>query len=242
MLVVKAKIRSKLRIYAIGDVHGCIHELLNLLQLIDRDLVINPVQKHKLVFLGDYIDRGPGNRDVIAKLHLLEKSERKTVFLRGNHDQKLLDFLKNPEKAGEGFLRWGGRETLRSYGIETGIAASYTKLSAELVSVMPSTHVEFLKRLQYLHVEDDYVFVHAGIRPKVKLEKQDVDDLMRIRNDFLRHAGEFPKVVVHGHTPVSEPEIRNNRINIDTRCYETGCLTALVLEGKTRRFLQTAKS
>ncbi|MGI9350309.1 MAG: metallophosphoesterase family protein [Rhizobiaceae bacterium] len=239
MIIGKAKTSAGVRIYAIGDVHGCVKQLRQLMKLIEKDLAVSPVEKHKIIFLGDYVDRGPQNRQVIDVLIGLKKSSHKCIFLRGNHDDRFAGFMKLPEQAATGFLRWGGIATLRDYGIVQKPGESVERLSVRLSEAIPKLHLRFFEKLKYFHQDGDYFFCHAGVRPGVSLAKQQAQDLMWIRTDFLAHKKPFEKVIVHGHTPVGVPEIEQNRINVDTRCYDSGVLTAVVLEGKQHRILNT---
>ena len=241
MIVGESRIRDGLRIYAIGDIHGCVKELRSLLALIDKDLKRNTVEAYRLIFLGDYVDRGPKNKDVIRELIKLDKSERDTVFLRGNHDEKFANFLSDPLDTGESFMRWGGATTIKDYGVSFRKGEGYRSISSKLEKKVPNTHQQFIARLEYYHVEGDYFFAHAGVNPLVDLEAQEPYDLMWIRAPFMQHEEPYDKVIVHGHTPVEKPDIKLNRIAVDTRCYQTGKLTALVLEKDTQRFLQTRK-
>lgn len=239
MIVGKARIPKGLRVYAIGDIHGCFNELKTLLGLILKDMKNSPVKHSKFVFLGDYVDRGPECRKVMNMLVWLDGSKLNTVFLRGNHDDKLAVFLEHPEKIGDSFLQWGGHQTIEGYGVPVIAEQSFEKLSQAFRSAVPKSHVEFLSRLRHKHEEGDYFFAHAGVRPGVGLNSQTSHDLMWIRDDFLPNRKPYEKVIVHGHTITKKPEVRKNRINVDTGCYDTGTLTAVVLEGDEHRFLQT---
>ena len=220
------------RIYAIGDVHGRADLLDRLLSRIDAHIVAHPVVRPVHLLVGDYIDRGPASREVLDLLINCAQG-REMVFLRGNHDTFIDEFLTNP-----GALRdWskiGGLETLMSYGLKPSInadAATQKELAKGLEHVLPETHRVFLKGLVSSFACGGYFFAHAGVRPGIPLAKQRDDDLLWIRDEFLLHEEDFGKIVVHGHTPVRELDIRPNRINIDTGAYVTGRLTCLVLEG-----------
>ncbi len=239
MIVGEARIAAGLRIYAIGDVHGCLREFDQLIRKIDKDLKDNPVKKHQLVCLGDYVDRGPDVKDVIERLMKLDKSDRDTVFLKGNHEDWLLGFLDDPDVMGASYLNWGDLLTLNSYGVENNPGAVNTDLAKAARRLIPTKHRVFLKKLPVYHCVGDFCFVHAGIRPGINLGKQLEHDLIWIRDDFLQHSKPFDRVVVHGHTPTNKPEVHPNRINVDTRCYDTGILTALVIEERDIRFIQT---
>jgi serine/threonine protein phosphatase 1 len=239
MLLGQAAIGPNLRVYAIGDVHGRVDCLTRLLEMIEADKAENPAVASKIVMLGDYTDRGPSSREVIDLLASRANGED-FICLRGNHDQWFLSFLTDPDE-GDGFLSWGGIQTLESYGVDlTGSIRSNAELARELSRLVPAEHRRFLSHLALFHEEGDYFFCHAGVRPGVALQFQDPHDLMWIRGEFHAHRGDFGKVIVHGHTPQPAVEFQQNRINIDTRAFDTGVLTALVLEGTSQRLLQTA--
>jgi serine/threonine protein phosphatase 1 len=190
-----------------------------------------------LIFVGDYVDRGPDARAVVDRM-LQGFPGFETVFLKGNHDETLLQFLNDPT-IGDAWRSFGGLDTLRSYGVTHTPGQNWAQTRSEFAAALPSAHAEFFKNLK-LHVTvGDYLFVHAGIRPRVPLEDQREADLLWIRDEFLESPANFGRVVVHGHTPTGEPVVRANRIGIDTGAYMTGKLTALVLEERTRRFLST---
>lgn len=221
------------RIYAVGDIHGCADLLEGVLRRIDEHIGANPIARPTLVFIGDYIDRGPSSRKVLDLLIATAK-QRKTVFLKGNHEAFLLDFIRDPNV----LKQWGkngGFETLMSYGLRPTHKSdkhSSANLSSELAAAMPDQHQEFLKNLELSFRCGDYFFAHAGVRPGIPLTAQAETDLLWIREDFLLHDGQFGKVVVHGHTPVHNIDIRPNRINIDTGAYATGLLSCLIIENE----------
>jgi serine/threonine protein phosphatase 1 len=227
-----------MRIYAVGDVHGRADLLERAFARIDADLVTRSTIRPIQVFLGDYIDRGPMSRDVLE--HLIARGHsHETVFLKGNHETYLVEFLRNPAIL-EDWQQWGGLETLMSYGLKPSLhpdAKEQTELAAALEQALPKAHQEFLANLPLCSTWGNYFFVHAGVRPHVPLEQQLEKDLLWIRDDFLLHEGDFGKIVVHGHTPVQEPDIRPNRINIDTGAYATGKLTCLVIDQDTVEIL-----
>lgn len=238
MLVGDARVPDGLRVYAIGDVHGCDEQLAAIHARIARDLAQQPVAGHRIVHVGDYVDRGPAAAAVIERLARLTASDDRVICLRGNHDQLLLDFLADPEAAGAIFLMNGGKATLTSYGVKLR-SANYTTLAERLLAVMPATHRKFLEELPLTARFGDYLFCHAGIRPGVPLDAQSADDLIWIREEFLHDARDHGVVVVHGHTITDalRPEIHPNRIAIDTGTFAGGPLTCLVLEGDRQRFL-----
>jgi serine/threonine protein phosphatase 1 len=226
------------RIYAIGDIHGRLDLLDSLLARIDTDTRMHPASSVICIFLGDYIDRGPDSKRVLDRL-INYCLTQPTVCLKGNHEAFLLEFLKNPDV----LLDWrhcGGLDTLLSYGLAPNIEADAhdrRELGSEFHRILPSSHRKFLSGLKQYFICGDFFFVHAGVRPGICLTKQSEDDLLWIREDFLLSEDHFGKVVVHGHTPVVEPDVRPNRINIDTGAYATGRLTCLVLESDNIRFI-----
>jgi serine/threonine protein phosphatase 1 len=228
-----------LRIYAIGDIHGCHAELQILLNRIEQDICDTHIAV-RLVYLGDYIDRGPASKEVVSCV-LKTVSHIDTIGLRGNHEQMLLDFLEDPTS----FVHWrdmGGRETLLSYGVVPPQAVdekSVAQARDSLLQALPEDHLRFFRGLSYSTRIGDYFFVHAGVRPGAALDQQSLHDMLWIREPFLRSSHDFGAKIVHGHTPGDQPVCRANRIGLDTGAYATGCLTAAVLEGAGLRFLHT---
>lgn len=228
------------RVYAIGDIHGRLDLLLSLEDKIGAHAAEHPIERAVVVYIGDYIDRGYQSKGVID--HLLEPPRHglERVFLKGNHEDFLLSFLENVD-VGPVWLGNGGRETLMSYDIALTAGEAMEQMletaQKELNDVLPPDHLEFLRALQVSHVEGDYLFVHAGVRPGRSLEEQEAQDLLWIRDDFLRSDARHCHIVVHGHTPSRDPELRANRIGIDTGAFATGRLTCVVLEGSTQSFL-----
>lgn len=227
-----------MRLYAIGDVHGRFDLLVGMHARIEAELERERPEDFRIVHVGDYVDRGPQSREVID--FLVERSrDPRIIALAGNHDVGLVDFLAEPDRHGL-FATHGGRETAQSYGVtadfssETGARAA----SNALLAVMPRGHVAFLHALPRSVAFGDFLFCHAGVRPGVALDRQSPEDLIWIRRPFLDHAGLFEKVVVHGHTPSVEPEILANRVNVDTGAFASGVLTALAVDGRTKRILQ----
>ena len=224
--------------YAVGDIHGRVDLLDQLLARIDADLAANSNAVGIEVYLGDYIDRGPNSREVIDRLVMRNQTFR-AVFLRGNHETFLTGFTANPSILDD-WLRLGGNETLKSYGFPVSIGRSaddHAQLAAKFDQAFPTSHRRFLGNLRSSFSCGDYFFVHAGVRPGIPIAKQREEDLMWIRQDFLLCEEEFGKIIVHGHTPVPEPDIRHNRINIDTGAYATGRLTCLKLEDDQLEFV-----
>jgi serine/threonine protein phosphatase 1 len=243
---ISAQAPADTRIYAIGDIHGCDGLLAKLLDLIQADAAAAPEQRRLLVYLGDYVDRGPDSAAVIERLRRGPPAGFEAVFLMGNHEALMLDFLADPA-AGGIWLRNGGRETAASYGVSStnihrGGAAELGKLGTMRQvpgANLPAPHRTFLDTLVPMHREGDYLFVHAGIQPGLPLTEQRLEDLLWIREPFLSSPDDHGAVVVHGHTPVEAVEFRANRINVDTGAVWTDRLTALVLHGDERRLIQT---
>lgn len=234
-----ATLPAGLRIYAIGDIHGRLDLLQRLYAKIRSELDAARPQWSVEIFLGDYVDRGPQSRGVLEFL-LSKPAADGRVCLMGNHEDMLIDALADPAGM-ENWIHNGGLATLASYDVaadHSAGSASLLRLRSVFLSVLPPSHRAFMERLLRMVTFGSYVFVHAGIRPGRALDAQDPADLVWIREPFLYSDADFGKIVVHGHTPAAEPEIRANRINIDTGAYFSGRLTCLVLEGETRRFLQ----
>lgn len=230
-------------IYAVGDVHGRRDLLDRLLSLLAADAhAASSPDRPMLVLLGDYIDRGPDSRGVVETV-LAERSRGRfdVRALKGNHEQAMLGFLADPEKGGA-WLQYGADATLRSYGVATPTGsldtAALIHARDSLMEVIPRVHLEFLQGLALSVTQGGYAFVHAGVRPGVDLEDQTERDLLGIRAEFLTHPKPFAHVIVHGHTPESEPQIRFNRLGLDTGAYATGVLTAVRLEGASQRIIQ----
>ena len=228
-------------VYAIGDVHGRLDLLSAMHEAIARDRDRRNARDWRIIHLGDLVDRGPDSRGVLDFLIEAGRDER-VISLGGNHDAGFLDFLAMPDANGL-FARFGGVQTARSYGVELdfGSASSLLRSHAELLRAVPAAHVEFLRSLASCVSFGDFFFCHAGIRPGVLLERQELRDLSWIREPFLGHSGLHPKVVVHGHTPASEPEVLGNRVNIDTGAFMTGRLTALVVDGAEKQVFSVSE-
>ena len=206
-------------IFAIGDVHGCVYELRLLLNRLPR------TSETTLVFLGDYVDRGPASRDVIDTI--LELQQRhEVVALKGNHEVMFQNYLQDPTSAAAGsFIYNGGSATLASYVDDNGVIR------------IPEAHREFLTTRPMIHETEHNVFVHAGL-PQIPLAQidpeRDAATLLWTRGRFLTTDYDWGKVVVHGHTPVRRVTLRPNRINLDTGCVFDGRLSAIALPGETR--------
>ena len=229
------------RVYAVGDIHGCLEQLEALHRMILEDAAEAEEGRLVVVYVGDYVDRGLDCKGVVECLVGDPLPGFEAVHLRGNHEDFLLHFLDDPRTIGAWMMNGGGA-TLASYGVSqaeaSGSSDAREALRGELKFRMPPGHLAFFEGLELSHIEGDYLFVHAGIRPGVALEDQVPEDLMWIREPFLNSSKDLGKIVVHGHTPLREPELRANRIGIDTGAVYGGMLTALVLERDQQRFLQ----
>jgi serine/threonine protein phosphatase 1 len=232
------------RAYVIGDVHGCLHELDQLLSRVEAELRERPAARTSIVFLGDLIDRGPASAQVLERLRTYSPARASTHFIMGNHEEVMLRVLSGEADLLPNWLRFGGAETLRTYGIDPREIRRLPsdELVRHLNSAVPAEHVEFLETFADSIRFGSYLFVHAGIRPGVDLAEQSQSDLRWIREPFLGDSTDHGFVVVHGHTITNEVEINPNRIGIDTGAFCTGTLTALAIEGNRRWLLQTSAS
>ena len=231
------------RAYVIGDVHGRLDLLEELLAKIHAELQHRPAANTLLVFVGDLIDRGPSSAQVIERLRTYRRPGIRPIFLLGNHEEVLLRIL-----GGEAELiikwRWfGGSECLRSYGVDPEVLGRLSDADALTVvrNAIPRDHVEFLESFVDSCRFGDFLFVHAGIRPGIELEEQQQSDLRWIREPFLSDDSDHGFIVVHGHTISEQVDERSNRVGIDTGAYRTGILTALAIEGSQRWLLDTAR-
>lgn len=231
------------RIYAIGDVHGRLDLLRALIAAIDTEQKDAGTARPTLVLLGDYVDRGPDSRGVVETLIEGPLPAFERVHLRGNHEASFLRFLDDIA-VGPSWLYYGGAETLASYGIaaarDEDDPARLAALQAAFAAALPESHRAFMRGLEPCRAIGGYLFVHAGVRPGVPLAGQSLDDLLWIRGEFLRSPADHGHVVVHGHTIDRKPQVRRNRIGIDTGAFATGVLTCLVLEADRYRLIQTA--
>ena len=228
------------RLYAIGDIHGRIDLLTRLLAMIEADAVLFPLKSRKIIFLGDYIDRGLDSRGVLTRLLQPFTVGLEPLFLRGNHDNMLLQFLGGDDEVLGGWLQLGGASTLASYGVNPfGSGNKPQVLRDAMLQKMPPEHRSFLEKTIFSITFGDYTFVHAGLRPGVEMKNQSNDDKMWIRGDFLFSDHAFETMVIHGHTIKPEPEAKATRIGIDTGAFATGHLTCLILDGTEQSFLAT---
>lgn len=228
------------RIYVIGDIHGRCDLLKEMQEKINDDIYNSEnISKIIKVFLGDYIDRGEQSRQVIDFFLQDRQQETESIYLKGNHEATLLKFLCDPGILSS-WQNFGGLETLHSYGVRlAGMKESggFETIRQQFLDLLPREHFDFYHSLQKSVSLGDYFFCHAGVKPGVSLEKQREEDLIWIREEFLESNADYGKVIVHGHTPVNQPEIWKNRINIDTGAYLSNKLTCLVLEGDSKKCL-----
>jgi serine/threonine protein phosphatase 1 len=226
-----------LRIYAVGDIHGRLDLLDELLSRIGADITLRPTARPVYVFLGDYIDRGVSSRATIDRLIELGRRSECT-FLKGNHELIAIRCLSDPGLF-DRWMRLGGAETLVSYGVTPASGKQIVELQAAFHGALPQAHMRFFRDLQVSFSCGDFFFAHAGARPRVELSHQTENDLLWIREEFLTSNEDFGKIVIHGHTPTREVEVGSNRINIDTGAFATGKLTCLVIEDASLSVIDT---
>ena len=229
------------RVYAVGDIHGRLDLLDEVMEMIEIDGAARSAAPTTIVFLGDLVDRGPDSRGVVERLRTLAADRDDLRFLAGNHEEIFLGAIDGDAKAVRLFCRIGGRETMVSYGIDPQDyeRMDFREVAEALQRVVPAAHRAFLSSFENQIVIGDYVFVHAGVRPGVELDDQHTKDLRWIREPFLSEASATQYRVVHGHTISAEVDYQTHRIGIDTGGYATGILTALGLAGTDTWLLQT---
>lgn len=230
-------------VYAIGDIHGRSDLLRTLIAKIAEDAKGRLVagQRPTVVFIGDYVDRGPDSRGVIDFLLSELPPEWDYRFLRGNHEETVLAFLNDPT-VGEAWRDFGGLQCLTSYGVaiqRNGAAMDWPAMAAAFAAALPPEHFDFLSKLSSRETIGDYVFVHAGVRPGIPLEYQSERDLLWIREEFTSGRRALPQTVVYGHTPNPQVVTGPGRIGIDTGAYATGTLTAAGFSGADVWYLST---
>ena len=233
-------------VWAIGDIHGQDDLFESLISAVEADLAKSD-KRRVVILLGDYIDRGLGSAKVVDRIFSLRdalaKAGVRLVLLKGNHEDLLLRFIDDPA-TGPAWMNVGGSETLLAYGIQppaTNDTAGWLEASNRLLSTMPLDHLTFYEDLDLQYQEGDFHFVHAGVRPGASLDQQAPEDLLWIRDSFLKDTRPLEKVIVHGHTPGPDVFADHRRICLDTGSYATGLLTGLRLEGSTRLLLQSRR-
>ena len=232
-------------LYAVGDIHGRLDLLKKLLASIKADIAQVEVERSIILFVGDYIDRGPDSRGVVDEILALRgEGASQVVTLAGNHDQYLLEFFKDPS-LGISWMDYGAGPTFTSYGVRpppvrTDVEA-WKVTAGEMAAAMPPEHMRFFEEAILAASFGDFLFVHAGVRPNVDLSKQDPKDLTTIRRPFLKAKHPLPgRVVVFGHTPFEHPVAADGKIAVDTGAYATGVLSAVRIHGHDVSFLQTS--
>ena len=236
-------IGEDLRVYAIGDIHGRIDLFDALLDRIAQDEASRSPLPRRLILLGDLVDRGPASAQVVERAMVLARSGEDVRFIKGNHEEVFIGAARGSTQTAGFFRRIGGMETLASYGLgaDIGAAMDDDELARWMLAHVPRDHVDFLDGFEDMLAIGDYLFVHAGIRPRVAQDAQIPADLRWIRGDFLTHRRMHARMVVHGHNITGDVDVQPNRIGIDTGAWRSGRLTAIGLEHRQRWFLQTGE-
>lgn len=233
--------RDDMRLYIIGDIHGRSDLLDRIVDEINRDIERFDCRECLTITLGDYVDRGPDSRGVLDRLSRNPFPTR-YIALKGNHEVMFESFLQDSSVA-DYWRHFGGLDTVHSYGVPISdlmLGKGFEEAARALNAAVPEAHRAFLSSLKSCISIDVYFLCHAGIRPSVPLDRQNVKDLFWIRDEFLNSKQDFGKMVIHGHTPNEWPEVKRNRVNIDTGAFATGRLTCLVIDGDRGHFLFTA--
>lgn len=233
---------EKVRAYAIGDIHGRADLLEKLLGKIKADARKNNQAEPHVIFLGDYLDRGMESKKVIDLLLGFDLKGGTKVYLKGNHEAMMLDFLADPS-TGPRWFENGGLATLLSYGVQPqgnfSSKNNLEKIRDQFLTSIPKAHKNFYENLVMNYELGNYFFVHAGVNPDRPLDKQTWEDMLWIRDEFLESEKPLEKTVVHGHSVVLDPVVSENYISVDTGAFFTGKLTCAVLEGEDVRFIST---
>jgi serine/threonine protein phosphatase 1 len=232
-------------VYAVGDIHGRLDLLRTMDARIVSDIASNRQRSPVICYLGDYIDRGPHSAQVVDYLASSHSDGIRRIYLKGNHEQRMLEFFDDPAGKGPGWIGFGGREAFESYGISApknpdDPMFDWGALRDRLMAAVAPEHIEFLKGLRLAFSWNQYLFVHAGLNPERDIDQQEEHDLMWIRAPFLSSSRDWGFTVVHGHVIVPEPEFRSNRIGIDTGAYQSGCLSCLAVDQDSQRLLQVS--
>jgi serine/threonine protein phosphatase 1 len=242
-----ARVPDGVRVYCIGDIHGRADLLAALHRGIKADAAQNPggIDRNIAVYVGDYVDRGMQSKEVIDHILSDPLPGFEKVYLKGNHDDSLLQFLRDAE-SGPMWFSFGGDATVLSYGVRMSPSKvgrdRFEDMRKQLEANLPPSHLEFLQALQLVWECGDYLFVHAGFKPGVPIQQQKPEDMLWIRDEFLESRHDFGKLIVHGHSVTDAPELKSNRIGIDTGAYASDTLTCLILEGDARNFISTEKA
>jgi serine/threonine protein phosphatase 1 len=230
------------RVYAIGDIHGCDNLLADLLERIALDRQLRTIRRATLVYLGDYVGVGPKSMQVIERVQQQPKWADQVIRILGNQETLFLGALQEGVKAGA-FLKNGGMETLQSYGLASGLAPLRLSAQAALfdgaLAKLPADHVALLQSGVDRFALGEHFFTHGGLRPGVPLGKQTTADVQSGGSEFLEAKTDFGVLVIHGHAKVDAPEVRTNRVNLDTGAVKTGRLTCGIFEGNRVRFMTT---
>jgi len=227
--------------YAIGDIHGDLEKLEQILARIDKDLSEQGNPDHKIIFIGDLVDRRAYSAQVVEKLRVGIQNGAPWIVLKGNHDRMFSLFFTDAHKQDHKLLergkdlfwlhsRLGGLATLASYGVDTQTDQDPERLQKEALIKVPTAHRDFLENLPSHYETDHFFFAHAGVNPEFALAHQKEDDLIWIREPFLEHSGGYSKVIIHGHSPVEKVTHYGNRINIDTGAAYGNALSAIALD------------
>jgi len=227
--------------YVIGDIHGCFDELCELLELIESDAKSVEEGPKYIVFLGDLMDRGPKSNQVIEHLKNFSPDYATPIFLMGNHEEVFLKVLSGSVSALTSWFEFGGRECVRSYGVKNlgEILTSPDSLLFRIQEAVPQSHIDFMQSFDETFQFGPYLCVHAGIKPRVPIEKQSTRDMRWIRKEFMTYEKPHPFIIVHGHTIVEKADIRSNRIAVDTGTYDGGPLTAVRLSHDVPHIIET---
>ncbi|MCB0333009.1 MAG: serine/threonine protein phosphatase [Bdellovibrionales bacterium] len=215
------------RLFVIGDIHGCVSELVLLLEYLTGELDFS--DRDHLIFIGDYIDRGPASKEVIDVLMSFQSHHPESVFfLKGNHEDMFLSYLGFEGNLGAGYLANGGIACLESYGFGKGVSPEKIREN------LPQNHLDFYQNLNRYIIYDRFVFVHAGLNPLRDLRFQLDEDLFWIRDEFISNMHYFKKTIVFGHTPFEDVMFHlPYKIGLDTGLVYGNMLTCLEVIGES---------